>query len=89
MTSLSSRWIIHTAFFLVAFVVALLMLRHASAAGAPRVEYRVSEDMSMDNNKLEAELKEYGSGGWELVLIVTGNVTRPAPKFIFKRVERP
>ena len=89
MTNVSTRWMTLTAFLFISLVVALLMLRHASAAGAPKVEYRVSEDMSMDNNKLEAELKEYGSGGWELVLIVTGNVTRPAPKFIFKRVERP
>jgi hypothetical protein len=91
MTNISTRWITHTAFFLVASVVALLLLRHvSSAAGAPRVQYRVLDSLSLDNNaRLEAELNEYGQGGWELVLVDIGNVTKPVPRFIFKRVELP
>ena len=90
MANLSTRWITHTAFFLVSVVVALLLLRHvSSAAGAPRVQYRVSEALSLDNAKLEALLNDYGQTGWELVLVDIGNVTKPTPRFIFKRVELP
>jgi hypothetical protein len=91
MTNISTRLITHTAFFLVTLVVALLLLRHfSSAAGAPRVQYRVLDSLSQDNNsRLEAELNQYGQGGWELVLVDIGNVTKPVPRFIFKRVELP
>lgn len=91
MTIISIRWITHMAFFLVALVVALLLLRHVSSAqGAPRVQYRVLDSLSLDNNaRLEAELNENGQRGWELVLVDIGNVTAPGRRFIFKRVELP
>lgn len=90
MTNLSARWIALSAFFLVMGTLALFMLRHASAAGTPKVQYRVLESLSFDNSiRLERELNEYGEGGWELVLVDIGNVTKPAPRFIFKRVELP
>lgn len=68
MTNVSTRWITHTAFFLISLVVALLVLRHASsAAGAPRVQYHVLESLSNDDTaKLEAELNAFGQAGWEL-----------------------
>ena len=66
------------------------MLRHASAQGAPRIQYRVLQSLSLDNNsRLEENLKAYGQGGWELVLVDIGNVTKPTPRFIFKRVTQP
>ena len=93
MTNLSTRWITFTAFLLVIVTLALFMLRHVSAAGAPKVQYRVVESLSQDNNsnssRLEAELNVYGQEGWELVLVVIGNVTKPAPRYVFKRVEQP
>lgn len=91
MANLSYRWITHLTFFLVALVVALLLLRHVSSAqGASRVQYRVVDSLPLDNNaKLEAQLNEYGQGGWELVLVDIGNVTAPARRFILKRVELP
>lgn len=91
MTNLPPRWITHTAFFCLFLAVALLVSQHvSSAAKAPRVEYRVLEALSLDNNaKLEAELNQYGQTGWELVLVDIGNVTKPAPRFIMKRVEQP
>jgi len=89
MTNLSTRWITFMAFFLAIVTLALFMLRHASAQGAPRIEYRVLQSLSVDNNTLEEELNAYGQGGWELVLVNSGNVTKPAPRFIFKRVAQP
>ncbi len=91
MTNISIRWITQTALFLVTLVIAILLLRHVSSAqGAPRVQYRVLDYLPLDNNaKLEAELNEYGQGGWELVLVDIGNVTAPARRFILKRVELP
>ena len=90
MTNPSTRWITLTALFLVMVTMAFFMLRQASAAGAPKVQYRVLESLSRDNStRLEAELNEYGQGGWELVLVDIGNVTKPSPRFIFKRVELP
>jgi hypothetical protein len=90
MTNLSPRWIAFMAFFLVIVTLALFMLRHASAQGEPRIQYRVLQSLSLDNiNGLEEELNAYGQGGWELVLVSSGNVTRPAPRFIFKRVVQP
>lgn len=91
MTNVTGRWIVHSAFFFMTLLVAVLVSRHvSSAAKAPRVEYRVLESLSLDNNaKLEAELNQYGQTGWELVLVDMGNVTKPAPRFIFKRVEEP
>lgn len=90
MTMLSSRWIAIAAFFLVIFATALLLFQHrSSAAGIARVQYRVLESLPLDNAKLEAQLNEYGQTGWELVLVDIGNVTKPAPRFIFKRVELP
>ncbi|HXX73508.1 MAG TPA: hypothetical protein VEI50_00080 [Nitrospiraceae bacterium] len=89
MANLSYRWITNVTFFLVAFVVALLLLRHISSAqGVPQVQYRVVDSLPLDNNaKLEAQLNEYGRGGWELVLVDIGNVTAPARRFILKRVQ--
>ncbi len=91
MAKMSGRWMFHSAVFFVTLLVVLLVSRHmSSAAKAPRVEYRVLESLSLDNNaKLEAELNQYGQTGWELVLVDMGNVTKPAPRFIFKRVEEP
>lgn len=90
MMNISTRWITHTAVLLVGFVVALLFLQHASsAAGVARIQYRVLESLALDNAKLEAQLNEYGQTGWELVLVDIGNVTKPTPRFIFKRVELP
>jgi len=91
MANLSLRWIIHIIFFLVTVVVAFLLLRHVSSAqGTPGVQYRVVDSLPLDNNaKLQAQLNEYGQGGWELVLVDIGNVTAPARRFIFKRVVLP
>jgi hypothetical protein len=90
MTNLSTRWITFTAFLLVIVTLALFMLRHASAQGAPSIQYRVLQSLSVDNiTTLEEELNAYGQGGWELVLVNSGNVTKPAPRFIFKRVAQP
>ena len=89
MTNLSTRWITFTAFLLVIVTLALFMLRHASAAGPPKVQYRVVESLSQDNNRLEQELSMYGQEGWELVLVDIGNVTKPVPRYIFKRVVQP
>lgn len=90
MTNLSTRWITFTAFLLVIVTLAIVMLRHASAQGAPRIQYRVLQSLSLDNNsRLEEELNAYGQGGWELVLVDIGNVTKPTPRFIFKRVAQP
>ncbi len=87
----SSRWLLSAALCVVTVTIALVLGRHGTfAANAPRVEYRVLESLSLDNNaKLEAELNQYGQGGWELVLVDIGNVTKPTPRFIFKRVELP
>jgi hypothetical protein len=89
MTNLSTRWITFMAFLLVIVTLALFMLRHASAQGAPRIQYRVLQSLSPDNTRLEEELNAYGQGGWELVLVDIGNVTKPTPRFIFKRVVQP
>lgn len=91
MTNISIRWIPLTVFFLISLVVGFLLLQHMSSAeGTSRVQYRVLEFPAQDDSaKLEAELNAYGQGGWELVLVNLGNVTRPAPRFIFKRVQLP
>jgi len=89
--NVSNRWMTYTAFFLVSLVMAFLLLRHvSSAAGTVRVQYHVLETLSLDNSaRLEAELNAHGQTGWELVLVDIGNVTKPVPRFIFKRVELP
>jgi hypothetical protein len=91
MTSISARSITLLACVLMTAVATVALLRHgSSAAGVPRIEYRVLESLSLDNNaKLEAQLNQYGVAGWELVLVDIGNVTKPSPRFIFKRVELP
>ena len=90
MTNLSTRWITFTGLLLVIVTLALFMLRHASAAGAPKVQYLVVQPSSVDDNtRLQEELNTYGQGGWELVLVVSGNVTKPFPRYIFKRVDQP
>ena len=91
MNNIFARWVTHTAFFLAALVIALFLLRLAStAAEAPRIQYRVVDLLHLDNNaKLEAELNQYGQGGWELVLVDLGNVTSPARRYILKRVTLP
>ena len=80
-----------TAVFFLLTVAAIVLNRHlSSAAGPPRIQYRVLESLSLDNtNRLEAQLNEFGAAGWELVLVDIGNVTKPSPRFIFKRVELP
>ena len=89
MTTVSTRWMTYTVFFIITTVVAFLLFRHvSSAAGTTRVQYQVLETLSLDNStRLEAELNAYGQKGWELVLVDMGNVTKPVPRFIFKRVE--
>lgn len=67
--------------------VVLMLRQGSSAATAPRIEYRVLELLSLDNMKLEAKLNEYGQAGWDLALIDIGNVTKPQPRLILKRVE--
>ena len=91
MLNFSIRWITLTAFFLISLVVAILLFRHvSSAAGAQQVQYRVMDSLSLDNiAKIEAEPNAFGRTGWDLVLVDIGNVTKPAPRFIFKRVELP
>lgn len=90
MAALSARWISLAFVLFVSVVTAILLLRHVSSAASPRVQYRVLESLSLDNNaKLEAQLNEYGGAGWELVLVDIGNVTKPSPRFIFKRVDLP
>jgi hypothetical protein len=91
MTNIAARWIPYMVFFLISLVMALLLLRHvSSAAGTPRVQYHVLETVPLDNAaRLEAELNAYGQAGWELVLVDIGNVTKPMPRFVFKRVELP
>ena len=91
MTNISARWIPYMVFFLISLVVALLLVRHvSSAAGTPRVQYHVLETLPLDNAaRLEAELNAYGQAGWALVLVDIGNVTKPMPRFVFKRVELP
>lgn len=91
MAKIPGRWTVHIAVFFGTLLIMLMVSRHmSSAAKAPRVEYRVLESLSLDNNgKLEAELNQFGQAGWELVLVDMGNVTKPAPRFIFKRVEEP
>jgi len=90
-TNISARWIPYMVFFLISLVVAFLLVRHvSSAAGTPRVQYHVLETVPLDNAaRLEAELNAYGQAGWELVLVDIGNVTKPMPRFVFKRVELP
>jgi hypothetical protein len=70
------------------FAVALLLSWHVSSAqGTPRVQYHVVDAQPyLDTDALEAELNEYGQAGWELVLVHLGNVTKPTPRFIFKRM---
>ena len=91
MTNVSTRLITYTAFFLVSLLGTFLLLRHApSAATMTRIEYHVLESLSLDSNaKLESDLNAYGQAGWELVLVDVGNVTKPVPRFIFKRVVVP
>jgi hypothetical protein len=48
------------------------------------------QSLPHDNcTRLQEELNVYGQGGWELVLVDIGNVTKPVPQYIFKRVEQP
>jgi len=90
MSLLKNRWITRTIFLLVTLVFASILFWHVSSAqGVARVHYRVLESLPMDNARLEAQLNELGQTGWELVLVDIGNVTKPAPRFIFKRVEQP
>jgi hypothetical protein len=91
MTLRLPRWITPVAFCFLTFTVALLLWQQvSSAAKVLRVEYRVLETLSLDNNaRLETQLNAFGQTGWELVLVDIGNVTKPAPRFIFKRVEQP
>jgi hypothetical protein len=87
MTQLSSRWIMRTTVLFLTVVVAFLLGQYmSSAANAPRIQYRVVEPLSLDNDRLEAQLNEYGHAGWELALVDIGNVTKPTPRLILKRV---
>ena len=91
MTNLSFRWSAYLVFFFLSLVVAFVLLKQGSAAqGSARIQYHVLENLSLDNSaRLEAELNAYGQTGWDLVLVDMGNVTKPAPRFILKRVEVP
>jgi len=69
------------------FAVALLLSWHVSSAQGPaRFQYHVLDARLQDTDALEAELNMYGQAGWELVLVHMGNVTKPTPRFIFKRI---
>ena len=82
------RWITVAVFSITSFAVAFLLSWHVSTAqGTPRVQYHVVDARPyQDTDTLEAELNEYGQAGWELVLVHMGNVTKPTPRFIFKRI---
>ena len=83
----SIRWITPAVFCFASFAVALLLSWYVSSAqGTPRVQYHVLDARLQDTDALEAELNEYGQAGWELVLVHIGNVTKPTPRFIFKRI---
>jgi hypothetical protein len=89
MRSGCKRWITLALFCIVSFGVALLLSWHdSSAQGTPRVQYRVLDARLQETEMLEAELNEYGEAGWELVLVHIGNVTKPTPRLIFKRIVR-
>jgi hypothetical protein len=82
----STRWITLAVFCIASLCAALLFSWHVSSAqGTPRVQYRVLDARLQETDMLEAELNEYGQAGWELVLVHIGNVTKPTPRFIFKR----
>lgn len=90
MSGLSPQWIRRLTLLLLVLVGALLLMRQGSSAQAvPRIEYRVLELLNLDNARLEARLNEYGRAGWDLALIDIGNVTKPQPRLILKRVEMP
>jgi hypothetical protein len=89
MGNVASRWVTKTAIALVALSVVFVLLRNVSSGAVAQVQYRVLESLPQDNAKLETLLNEFGQTGWELVLVDIGNVTKPAPRFIFKRVELP
>ena len=87
MISGSKRWMMLACLCLASFGVALLLSwRVSSAQGTPRVQYRVLDARLQETEMLEAELNEYGQAGWELVLVHIGNVTKPTPRLIFKRI---
>jgi hypothetical protein len=88
MTGLSCSSLVRLLLLVLLMGAALEIVRQgSSAATAPRIEYRVLELLSLDNMKLEAKLNEYGQAGWDLALIDIGNVTKPQPRLILKRVE--
>ena len=89
MSNVASRWITRTAFVLAALSVLFVFFQNVSSGAVARVQYRVLESLPQDAAKLETLLNEFGQTGWELVLVDIGNVTKPAPRFIFKRVELP
>jgi len=89
MSTVAGRWVTQIAFVLVALSVLFVLSRNVSSGAVARVQYRVLESLPQDNVKLEALLNEFGQTGWELVLVDIGNVTKPAPRFILKRVELP
>ena len=83
----SKRWMTLAVFCIASFGLALLLSWHVSSAqGTPRVQYHVLDARLQDTDILEAELNQYGQAGWELVLVHIGNVTKPTPRFIFKRI---
>ncbi len=83
----SMRWIAVALFCIASFAAALLLSWHVSSAqGTPRFQYRVLDARLQDTDAMEAELNEYGQAGWELVVVHIGNVTKPTPRFIFKRI---
>jgi hypothetical protein len=83
----SKRWITFMVFCIAGFGAALPLSWHVSSAqGTPRVQYRVLDARLQETEQMEAELNEYGQAGWDLVLVHIGNVTKPTPRFIFKRI---
>ena len=82
------RWITIAVFCITSFGLAFLLSWHVSSAqGTSRVQYHVVDAQPyLDSDTLEAELNRYGQAGWELVLVHLGNVTKPTPRFIFKRM---
>jgi hypothetical protein len=85
MTTGCQRWIAFVLCIASLSASILLSWHLSSAQGTTRVQYRVLDARLQESDMMEAELNEYGQAGWELVLVHIGNVTKPTPRFIFKR----
>ncbi len=54
----------------------------ATAQEPKRFEYKIIEVLR-DTQSIQTKLDEFGSSGWELVAVSTGNMTEP--RLIFKK----